>query len=117
MREDCPDLTELVPFGELGAFDECPYTAGRAEALAQTCSEYGVAAEWDGMYFNSGVLVLSPLHKRLFTRPDHENSSFYEQSYLNAMRLQHDHASVPRTTSSTACRAWTPRPASRRHDA
>ena len=114
VREDCPDLFAEVPFAKLGAFDESPYfgagwvvetnprnqsyqdilgrprtfTRGREGSIAQTCAEYGINVDWDGRYFNTGVMVLSPLHKGLFTAPPtFENSSFFEQGWLNVQRL------------------------------
>jgi hypothetical protein len=87
IREDCPNLFEIVPEDCLGAFNEGRFTERSKELLIGTCQQYGVQLEaWDGRYFNSGVMVIGKQHKELFTKPDLENCSFYEQTYLN-MRI------------------------------
>src|SRR5436190_345029 len=40
---------------------------------------------WDGRYFNTGVLVLSQAHRDLFVQPPVEVDNFREQTYLNLL--------------------------------
>lgn len=83
VREDCPNLFDIVPEGELGMFNEGPVTERRG-AMQLASQEYQVPLDdWDNTYYNSGVMVISRNHKDLFRKPDEEISNFYEQSYLN----------------------------------
>lgn len=89
VREDCPDLFDIVPKNKLGAFNEASYTERSKELLIDICKEYGVTLpSWNGHYYNSGVLVISRCHKYLFKKPDKEVFNFYEQSYLNMKIVQ-----------------------------
>lgn len=84
VRIDTPNLFEEVPYFELGMFNEGPYTENRTLSFQQACSEYGVICpEWDGHYYNTGVIVLSRAHKNIFKKPEKEIFNFYEQTYLN----------------------------------
>lgn len=84
IRKDCPNLFDLVPEHKLGAFNEAPFTDGRAYALTKASEDYKVRLKnWNGKYYNTGVLVVSRSHKYLFVKPEKEISCFYEQSYLN----------------------------------
>jgi lipopolysaccharide biosynthesis glycosyltransferase len=84
VRDDCPDLFEVVPVSELGMFNEAQFTGGRQTAMYEICKAYDtVLPDWDGKYYNSGVMVISRTHKYLFKKPDEEEFGFYEQSYLN----------------------------------
>jgi len=86
IREDCPDLFGIVPEDSLGVFNEAPFTDGRVTTIYQACKEYETTLpNWDGQYFNSGVMVVSRYHKDLFKKPEKEIFNFYEQSYLNIM--------------------------------
>ncbi|MHA1695428.1 MAG: glycosyltransferase family 9 protein, partial [Candidatus Helarchaeota archaeon] len=84
IRDDCPNLFELVPENKLGAFNEAPFIDRSKELLIDICRQYNVKLPgWNGHYFNTGVLVISKQHKYLFKKPEKEIFSFYEQSYLN----------------------------------
>jgi len=89
IRDDAPDLFDEVPAGKLGVFDEAPFTDGRFVSMTETCRAFGVVLgeRWDGVYFNSGVMVLSPLQRTLFESPPFENDSHFEQGYLNVKRV------------------------------
>ncbi len=84
VRDDCPNLFDLVPDDCLGAFNEAPFVARSRELLIDVCRAYGVTLDtWDNRYFNSGVLVISRCHQELFIKPAHEECNFYEQTYFN----------------------------------
>lgn len=84
VRDDCPDLFEKVPQSYLGMFNEAPFTDGRASAMQDALNQYEeTLPDWNGLYYNTGVIVISRGHKYLFKKPDREESSFYEQGYLN----------------------------------
>ena len=83
IRDDAPDLFELVPADALGILDESPYF-DRGPAMRAYLASCGFPPEqWDGRYYNTGVMVLSPAHRSLFVRPAVESDHFKEQSYLN----------------------------------
>jgi lipopolysaccharide biosynthesis glycosyltransferase len=79
IRNDCPNLFELVPETYFGAFNEFPFT-DRHEAMMSMCQD----REWlqKKIYFNSGVFVCSASHRSIF-RHGIEPNNFYEQTLLN----------------------------------
>jgi hypothetical protein len=86
IREDCPNLFDVVPADRLGAFNEAPFTLRSYEMMLDICKKYEKQLpKWDGRYFNTGVMVISRHHKSIFKKPEKEIFSFYEQSYLNMM--------------------------------
>ncbi len=85
VRADTPDLFALVPESNIGAFNEASYSGRDSGAvMSQIAQAYGQdLVNWDGRYFNTGVMVVSRVHQPLFVKPVQEIESFYEQSYLN----------------------------------
>lgn len=85
VRDDCPDLFEEVPYNQIGAFNESKFVP-REYSLLETAKAYGIdpsKINWNGKYYNTGVMVISKCHKKIFNRPESEISNFYEQGYLN----------------------------------
>lgn len=83
--DKCPDLFELVPETHVGAFQEgsiCP----RGRSLAQALKFHRIRTNrnYDGQYFNTGVMVLSKRHRDLFYWPTCIQDNYYEQSLINA---------------------------------
>lgn len=86
IRDDCPNLFDIVPPRFLGMFNEAPFTDRSQELLIDVCKQYGMKLpKWDGRYFNTGVMIISRQHKQLFKKPIYEVFNFYEQSYLNML--------------------------------
>lgn len=84
VRKDTPNLFDQVPYFELGMLDEAPYTENRVLSFQQACNDYGVLCkDWDGKYYNTGVMVISRPHKNIFEKPEKEIFNFYEQTYIN----------------------------------
>jgi hypothetical protein len=84
IREDCPNLFDIVPENKLGIFNEAPFTDRSKELIIDCCKAYGKKLpSWNGKYYNSGVMVVSRNHRFLFQKPDLEYFSFFEQTYLN----------------------------------
>lgn len=85
VRDDCPDLTEIVPPEKLGIFNEGHFTQ-RMESLREAVMAYKEEIpKWDGRsYYNTGVMVLSRKHRILFKTPEvlHDLGMF-EQGYIN----------------------------------
>lgn len=83
VRDDCPNLFEVVPENKLGVFNEGPFTDRRG-AMQLAAEQYQTKLDdWDGVYFNSGVMVVSRQQRDIFVKPSEEIFNFYEQSYLN----------------------------------
>lgn len=86
VRDDCDDLFGIVPQDSLGMFNEAPFTNRSMELMIDICKKYNITLpDWNGKYYNSGVMVISKDHRELFKKPEIEHFSFYEQSYLNMM--------------------------------
>lgn len=69
VRDDCPDLFEEVPREKIGAFNEGDFIQIRRHELEQASQVYGIPLppkKWKGHYYNTGVLVVSRVHKYLF---------------------------------------------------
>jgi hypothetical protein len=85
VRDDCPDLTKIVPSDKLGMFCEGHFTP-RMESLREAVVAYKEEIpKWDGRsYYNSGVMVMSKQHRILFKLPDKLHKlGMYEQGYIN----------------------------------
>lgn len=85
VRDDCPDLFDIVPYNQIGAFNEAKFVQ-REYSLIETARAYDIdpsMINWNGKYYNTGVMVLSKCHKNILKKPDLEYSNFYEQGYLN----------------------------------
>lgn len=90
LRDDCPNLFDIVPKDKLGAFNEAPFTARTKEMMISVCKAYHMTLpSWNGKYYNTGVMVVSRIHKYLFQKPEFEyNEFFWEQGYLNIAIVQ-----------------------------
>ena len=89
IRKDCPNLFDIVPDTKLGMFNEGRYVA-RYEFLEQASEYYGEPLKkWNGKFFNSGVMVISRIHKQLFRMPKGIDYVETDQPYLN-LRILND---------------------------
>jgi len=86
IRSDSPNLFDIVPKDSFGVFDEAPFTPDRKYSLIKACEEYDIKLpNWKGQYYNTGVMVISRIHREIFKHPGKEIFNFYEQGYLNAI--------------------------------
>lgn len=91
MRDDCPNLFEIVSEEKLGIFNEAPFTDGRRMSMYKACKAHDTTLPaWNGKYYNTGVMVISRVHKYLFKKPEKEIFNFYEQGFLNLIIAQHE---------------------------
>ena len=89
VREDTPNLFEIVPETKLGMFNEGRYTP-RYEYLQQASEYYGEElAKWNGKFYNSGVMVISRIHKNIFKLPKGIDFVETDQPYIN-LRILND---------------------------
>ncbi len=86
VRDDTPNLFDVVPEDSFGAFDEALY-ADREHSILKAQQDYKEKVNWNKQYFNSGVLVMSKRHKYVWVEPENKEFNFGEQGYLN-LKLQ-----------------------------
>ena len=85
VREDAPDLFDIVPEDQIGLFEEGRY-APRRGGMIQFMVFVGYdITRWNGCYYNTGVMVFSAQHRDIFVQPTAEWDHFKEQTYLNVM--------------------------------
>jgi hypothetical protein len=83
IRPDCPSLFDIVPENQIGMFNEGSFTDRSKELIIDCCRQYDIQMDWDGKYYNTGVMVISKCHKDIFVKPVKEVFSYYEQTYIN----------------------------------
>lgn len=89
VRDDCPNLFEIVPENCLGMFDEGRY-APRFDFLMDASSYYNKPLkEWNGKFYNSGVMVISRIHKQMFHIPKGIDVIQTDQPYIN-LKINND---------------------------
>lgn len=89
IREDCPNLFDIVPENKLGMFNEGRYAA-RFEYLEQASNYYKEPLKkWEGKFYNSGVMVISRMHKQIFKMPTGVDFVETDQPYIN-LRILND---------------------------
>jgi ADP-heptose:LPS heptosyltransferase len=89
IREDCPNLFDVVPENKLGMFNEGRYSP-RLDYLLQASEYYKEPVEkWNGCFYNSGVMVISRKHKHIFSMPKGIDFVETDQPYIN-LRIQKD---------------------------
>ena len=71
VREDTPNLFEIVPEHSLGMFNEGRY-AQRDIHIKSAISFYNekLNTDWNGKYYNDDVIVISKKHRMLFSKPN-----------------------------------------------
>lgn len=83
VRKDCPNLFDMVPRDQIGMFNEGRFES-RYQAIMETTRTHNcVLPDWDGTYYNSGVMVLSRYHKELFANPNTTPLPYADQSWIN----------------------------------
>ena len=85
VRDDTPDLFQLVPEDSLGMLEESKFVDRKVDTIQFMMAVGHDARTWDGKYYNSGVMVLSKRHQPLFVQPATEWDHFKEQTFLNLM--------------------------------
>ena len=91
IRNDAPNIFEEVPSQMVGMYNESEsFNNYRGKPIEEWCEIFNLNkseflhSSWDGSYYNSGVIVFSRGHKKLFNRPKFlENKRFFEQNHLN----------------------------------
>jgi lipopolysaccharide biosynthesis glycosyltransferase len=83
ISEDCPDLFKIVPHDMLGV-RYVPWNAGKEKWIRRVNKQEGSDVVFD-KYFNSGVMVVSTPHKKVFEFSTNNElcGKMIEQTYLN----------------------------------
>lgn len=83
VRPDTPNLFEKVPEDKLGMVIESRYIS-RAQEIFKASETFGIKTDWEGKYYNAGVIVASRRQKQLFRIPDKHTDDFDDPTaYLN----------------------------------
>lgn len=85
IHPELESLFDIVPETHFGAYQEGDYI-DRSYAMMKAIEDHKLKPkrEYEGQYFNSGVMVLSKIHRDLFVWPEQVVDNFYEQSLINA---------------------------------
>lgn len=88
IRPDCPNLFDMVKEYKLGIFDEGRF-GDFLPVVRDACVKYNISIpKWERQSYNTGVMVLSRLHRKIFVKPEQEYDivgglAHYEQPYIN----------------------------------
>lgn len=112
IREDCPNLFEIVPEDKLGAFNEKKYFQNAEKIKLEAIKYKFEILKITNDHYNTGVLVISRKHKQIFKPVNSFLGSFndyfnaiiqkekvkmYDLEYrFNRMHYQDDYCGLPR---------------------
>jgi len=93
VRDDAPNLFDIVPESKLGMFNEGRYVP-RGEFIEQASEYYGEPIKkWNGKFYNSGVMVISRKHRNVFKLPKGVDYVETDQPYIN-LRITNDNVEM-----------------------
>jgi lipopolysaccharide biosynthesis glycosyltransferase len=95
IKSDCPDLFSIVPSEKFGIFNEAPYNdtywrQKNRNMMINVCNQTGIhnIIDYETEQYNTGVMVVSKIHKEIFKRPEiMPNQFLYDQPLLNTRIL------------------------------
>jgi hypothetical protein len=91
IREDTPNLFDIVPTTEIGLMNEAKFKQNHE--LINFAEAYGEPLKkWDGTFYNTGVMVISRIHKPIFKFP--KNKNFISDDLFINMRVLNDKTKV-----------------------
>lgn len=83
IRDDCPDLFDIVPQNKFGVFNEGRFI-DRSEEMRAGFKQYVFdLPKWDKLYYNTGVMVISRQHKFIFEKPSEEIPNAFDMTLIN----------------------------------
>jgi len=92
IRPTAPDIFKVIPYGTFAAFDEAKHLDGQywdLEKIKIQFEPYGWKEPWNGIQFNSGVMVLDMSHQKIFKTLAFKKYAWYDQSFFNARVAQY----------------------------
>jgi len=96
VRPDCPNLFEEIPQDQFGIFKEGEFIPERMQHLEMAAKTYHMPLrmnpkDWKGTYYNTGVMVMSKMHKYLWQFPavidPKGGGDLGEQGWINIMLI------------------------------
>ena len=85
IRDDAPDVLEIVPYDHLGMLEESRYYDRRIGVLKFMEHVGFDSSKWNGKYYNAGIFVCSRVHRDVFVPPPVEWDHFRDQTWLNTL--------------------------------
>lgn len=85
VRDDTPDIFEIVPDDHLGMLEESRYYDRRTSVLRFMEHVGFDSTKWNGKYYNAGIFVCSKVHRDVFVRPPVEWDHFRDQTWFNTL--------------------------------
>lgn len=90
IREDTPNLFNIVPDNQIGLFNEGQYI-NRVSNIATASELYKLPqTNFKGEYFNTGVIVASRIHRFIFKNPHFYEEETPKEDLLINIRLLND---------------------------
>jgi hypothetical protein len=97
IRDDSPDIFKIVPKDRVAMWRE-PNAQNRYLVMKAWCDFYNLNIKnWDENYYNSGVILFSRGHEKLFsierkipTKEDLPDDIWYEQTLINSNIFEHN---------------------------
>ena len=91
VRWDCPSLFDIVPEYEMGMFNEGLLTTVEEKehqkaAMVNAFTEYEkpFPEDWDGRFYNGGIMLAPKRLQWVYEPPSHEShANYFDQGYLN----------------------------------
>lgn len=89
ITQSCPNLFDIVPENNFGVFCEPRSLISVYQILDEGFKYYKINKCNDNLFFNSGVMVISKIHKEIFKPVEMKNiCGFYDQVYFNCKRCE-----------------------------
>ena len=83
IRDDAPNLFDIVPEDSVGMLNEAQFTERSLGMFQSFCAEVGYPLKnWNGKYYNSGVMVISRQHHAMLESPPKEFNHFFMRCIL-----------------------------------
>lgn len=88
IRNDCPNLFDIVPETKFGAFDEHNMANTKEKEIHKKimleASKFYQLPIDNFKFFNTGVMVISQIHKQIFQKAEmYLNTDYYDQLLIN----------------------------------
>jgi lipopolysaccharide biosynthesis glycosyltransferase len=91
IRDIAADIFREVPMGSFGAVDEAVHIPSYWDLprIKAQFEPYGWKEPWNGIHFNSGVMVMDITHKRIFNNLMFKTEAYFDQPFFNVRVAQH----------------------------
>jgi len=86
IRKNALNIFQAVPAGYFGAMDEAAHlhkSIWTLEKIKAQFQPYGWRGPWNGLHFNSGVMVMDDTHKNIFEKLMFKTEAYFDQPFFN----------------------------------